>query len=537
MVIKDNLKSLVKKALIATGVENAVFNIENPNDFKLGDFSTNVAIKYREKKDDIFSYIKENKLPEIERVEMVGPGFINFYLSKEFFRKSLGEIIEKRDSFGKNEIAKNLRVMIEHTDPNPFKEFHIGHFMPNVIGSTIARIFEWNGALVKQVSYQGDVGVHVAKAVWAMLHGSKLMVAYSTGNKAYEENLEAKKEIDDLNKKIYQKSDPDVNNIYEDGRKKSLEYFEGIYKKIDTKFDYYFFESETAPLGKKIVEENLGKVFEESDGAIVFKGEKYDPTLHTRVFINSHGISTYEAKDLGNAKNKQDVWPHDISIVVTGNEQKDYFRVVLSALTQIYPELANKTKHLSHGMLRLSTGKMSSRTGNVITAEELINDVKEKVKGDEHVAVGAIKYMILRQGIGQDIIFDFEKSVSTEGDSGVYLQYAHARACSILIKKELGNSNKQPASTPIDNYSYGTRDIEKLLYIFPDIVLRAGEDLAPNYITTYLTKLAGAFNSFYANEQVLNTSDESYKLMIVEAFKITMKNGLNILGIPAPEKM
>src|SRR5690606_17532830 len=249
--------------------------------------------------------------------------------------------------------------------------------------------------------------------------------AYVIGNEAYESDTEAKKEIEAINKKIYDGSDDAVNTVYEEGREESLKYFEEIYKRLNASFDYYFFESETAPIGKKIVEENMGTVFEMSDGAVVFKAETRDPSLHTRVFVNSKGVPTYEAKDLGNAKNKYDHYPYDLSVIVTGNEIKDYFRVVLAAMKEVLPDLAKKTKHLSHGMLRLSTGKMSSRTGNIITAEELIEQVKEKVKGEEEVAIGAIKYMILRQAIGSDIIFDIEKSVSTEGDSGVYLQYAY----------------------------------------------------------------------------------------------------------------
>lgn len=526
--MKKEIENLINEALKNLNIESKGFVVEHP-DMKMGDYSTNVAIKHGHK-EEIFEYLKNNQPGWMEKIELAGPGFINFTLSKEFFKKSLGEIIEKGENFGKGEHAKGFKVMVEHTDPNPFKEFHIGHLMPNVIGSTIARICEWNGAEVKQANYQGDAGLHVAKAVWAMKKGFDWRTAYVEGHKAFEENPEFKKEIEDINKQIYEKSDVEVNKIYEEGRKKSLEYFEGIYRKLGTQFDYSFFESETASIGKKIVEENIGKVFEESDGAIVFKGEKFDQSLHTRVFINSKGIPTYEAKDLGNAKNKFDNYPYDLSVVVTGNEIKEYFRVMLAALAQIYPDLAQKTKHLPHGMLRLPTGKMSSRTGDVITAEELIEQVKEKVKGDEQVAIGAIKYMILRQGIGQDIIFDFEKSVSTEGDSGVYLQYAHARANSILEKA----GRKGYASGERGNI----HEVERLLYRFPEIVERAGAEYAPNYITTYLTELAGAFNNFYAHEQVLDESPEStYRLAIVQAFKTVMKNGLTILGIPAPERM
>ncbi len=543
--MKEKIEKLIKEA---SGIDN--FSVEHPSDSRMGDYSTNAGIKTGKAK-EILEYLNAHKPEFIEKIELAGPGFINFYLSKEFFQKSLGEIINKGNNFGKSEHAKGFRVMVEHTDPNPFKEFHIGHLMPNVIGSTIARIFEWNGAEVKQANYQGDVGLHVAKSIWESMNQGQIRItdihhsakAYVVGSEMYETDIQIKKEIDDINRKIYDRSDPKINELYDSGRESSLKYFESIYKKLNSKFDFYFFESETAPIGKKIVEENIGKVFEESDGAIVFKGEKFDPSLHTRVFINSQGIPTYEAKDLGNAKNKSDVYPYDLSVVVTGNEIKEYFRVMLAALGQIYPELAKKTKHLPHGMLRLPSGKMSSRTGEVITAEELIEEVKTRTKGDEQVAIAAIKYMILRQAIGNDIVFDFEKSVSTEGDSGVYLQYAHARANSILEKaKDLTQPSPSPRRGQEKSMLFSSagevRPIERLLYRFPEIVERAGAEYAPNYITTYLTELAASFNNFYAHEQVISGDAASgYRLAIVEAFKIVMKNGLNILGIAAPERM
>lgn len=523
-MIDKEIRKLIKQALKSLDMEAEDFVVEHPSDLEMGDYSTNVGIKTAKAK-EIFGALRQAQGDFISEIKLAGPGFINFYLSREFFKDSLKEILEEKENFGKGDHAKGFKIMVEHTDPNPFKEFHIGHLMPNVIGSAISRVFEWNGAEVKQVNYQGDVGLHVAKAVWALLKDC-VGNAYAIGNRAYEESEEIKKEIQEINKKIYERSDEKINKVYDESKKLSLEHFNSIYKKLGSNFDYYFFESQTGEIGKKIVEDNIGKVFEKSEGAIVFKGS------HVRVFISSQGLPTYEAKDLGNAKNKYDKYPYDLSIVVTGNEIKDYFKVVLEAMAQVLPDLAKKTKHLPHGMLRLPTGKMSSRTGDVITAEDLIEEVKKKVKGDEAVAIGAIKYMILRQAIGNDIVFDIEKSVSIEGDSGVYLQYAYARTNSLLAKAKM--------LTPSVNTNElgNTRQIERLLYRFPEVVERAGKEYAPHYITTYLTELASSFNNFYAREQIISEDDESpYRLMITKAFNIVMKNGLTILGIPAPEKM
>lgn len=513
--MKEKLIQLIEEGM--PGLES--FVVEHPSRLAFGDYSTNAGI-LTPHIEDLVDYIDKHKPTEVERIE-VNNGFINFYLSKKFFADSLADIIKKGEDFGKNESLKGEKVIVEHTDPNPFKEFHIGHLMPNVLGSTLARLYEWNGAEVKQACYQGDVGLHVAKALWK---GD-----YVLGSKAYEDDEQAKVEIHEINKKIYNRSDPELNKRYDEGRKKSLEYFDSIYKKLKTNFDYFFFESEVAEFGKKIVLENPG-TFVESQGAVVFNGEDHGEGLHTRVFINSEGLPTYEAKELGLAKLKFETYPYTKSVVVTGNEINDYFKVLLAAMKLVFPDLAAKTKHISHGMLRLPTGKMSSRTGDIITFEELLAEVREKVQDNEEVAIGAIKYMILRSSVGSDIIFDIDKSVSTEGDSGVYLQYAYARTNSLLEKAGKKGSTKGESGE--------VREVEKLLYRFPEVVERAMKEYAPHHIVTYLIELSGAFNNFYAHEQVISDAVEApYRLAIVEAFKIVLKNGLNILGIPAPERM
>lgn len=558
-MITEKIRKNIKEALVMVGGPSSInFDIEHPTDLKNGDYSTNVALKVfgpishgaKEEKTsgkknsfamyqdgtksfkdpiDLAKKLKEKldgRVDGVESIEIAGPGFINFHLSKEFFKESVEDIIEKGSEFGRSKDSNGEKVIIEHTQPNPFKKFHIGHLMNNAIGESIARIITANGAEVKTASYHGDIGMHVAKALWKD--------DYALGSKAFEEDEKAKAEIQDINKKIYDKSDPEINLQYEEGRKKSLEEFEKIYKRLGTNFDFSFFESEAGKIGKKIVLENIGKVFKESEGAVVFKGEKFG--LHTRVFLNSDGLPTYEAKEIGLAKIKKEKYPFDKSITITGNEQDAFFNVVEAAIGEAFPELKGKFKHLSHGMLRLPTGKMSSRTGNVIMAETLIDEVKKKVKDNEDVAIGAIKYMILRQAIGNDIVFDIEKSVSTEGDSGVYLQYAYARTNSLLEK-----ANTQGLTLNTDSQGQtlrNTHEIERFLYRFPEVVERAGKEYAPHYITTYLTELAGSFNNFYAHEQIIENSPESpYRLAITKAFNIVMKNGLTILGIPAPERM
>lgn len=553
-MIRDNLKEAIKTAVLELGLEIEDVHLEHPADLANGDYSTNVAMVLgkkvgknpKELAQEITDNIKE--LKEVEKIEVAGAGFINFHLSQEFFAGSIEEILKAGDKWGSNETLKGQETMVEYTDPNPFKEFHIGHLMSNAIGESISRLVEFSGAETKRANYQGDVGLHVAKAIFGKQKNPEMAfgTAYAEGNSAYEEDEKAKEEIKEINKKVYNKSDEEINKLYDEGKKVSLEHFEEIYKKLDTKFDEYFFESETGPIGEKLVEENVGKVFEESDGAVIFKGE--DVGLHTRVFINSEGLPTYEAKDLALAKVKADRYGYDKSIVITASEQKEYYKVVLASMKEIFPDLSESTKHITHGMLRLPSGKMSSRTGDVITGESLIDEVNEKVlekmkdsdiegKAEiaEQVAVGAIKYSILKQSAGKDIIFDYDKSLSFEGDSGPYLQYSHTRASAVLEKA------KEEKIIPSINDRVNDREtveLEKLLYRFPEVVERANKEYEPHYVTIYLTELAGAFNSFYAKEKIVEESDTAaYKVALTQAFKTTIKNGLWLLGIKTPNRM
>jgi len=553
---------IIRKALrlnIKEKIDIEVFASEK-SDF--GHYSTNMAFKLApivkkapfEVAKDLATKLGKNK--EFTKVEAVAPGFVNFWLKPELFQKELVVILKNKNKYGRNNNLKGQKTIIEYTDPNPFKEFHIGHLMSNSIGEALSRIIEWSGAKVKRACYQGDVGMHVAKAVWGINYlGFKkiglmadLARAYAIGSQTYESDERVKREINEINKKIYNQSDKNINKIYDSGKALSLDYFENIYRRLGTKFNYYFFESETGKFGKKIVEKGLKKgVFERSQGATVFKGEKYG--LHTRVFINSEGLPTYEAKELGLAELKYKKYSYNKSIVITGNEVNDYFKVLLKAMEIIFPKLAEKTKHLSHGMLRLPSGKMSSRTGDVITAESLIEDVqglvREKIKDrelsneekkeiEEVVSIAAIKYSILKQAIGGDIIFDFEKSISFEGDSGPYLQYAYARANSVLTKAKEGGVRPSLKFLPSE-----VSEVEQMLCRFPGVVERAGKEYASNYLITYLTELARTFNAYYARVKIVDPADEysPYKVALVLAFVQVMKNGLEILSIQAPNKM
>lgn len=637
-MIQRQLKELLQQILKELGIESDFVELSHPQVASQGDLSTNAAMvaakkagkNPRELAEQIVKLLrtKNQELKAVAKIEFAGPGFINFYLTPQYFVEELNKLLTEGNATEQSGSLSGKKVMVEFTDPNPFKEFHIGHLYSNIVGESISRLIESQGAEVKRANYQGDIGLHVAKAVWGMqekLQRAKgvelrekideiqnesiqerakwLGESYALGASAYEEGSDAKQEIVDVNKKIYEASsvilrdnegsqikdsseEPqnDISLLYSIGRQWSLDYFETIYVRLGTKFVYYYFESKAGAIGHELVNEFLTKgIFRESEGAIIFPGEEHG--LHTRVFINSLGLPTYEAKELGLARTKYADYPFDISISITGNEINEYFKVLLKVLSLVSPEIAAKTKHLSHGMVRLPEGKMSSRTGNVITGAWLLDEAARLLKvaypdmNDEtveKVAVGAIKWALLRSGIGKDISFSFEDSISFEGDSGPYIQYSYARTQSVLSRAKgeparnaarsdaggelSAKENNSTLSALSPKPEAEEEQLLKLLVRFDEVVIEAAEKYSPNMLTNYLFDLAQAFNLFYQKQRILdpmpvilsvnegsqqedsspsaqNDNTRTFRLRLTEATGKTLERGLYLLGIQAPEKM
>jgi arginyl-tRNA synthetase len=568
--MKEQLAQHIASVLKELGVAEPKVVLDVPARREMGDYSTNAAMAYGKQlgkkpldlAQEIVSALQAQaaNLPDVADISAVAPGFINFKLSPRYFAQAAQQALA--DAYGTNGTLAGQKISIEYTVTNVLKPLHIGHLLGNVIGESLAHILEASGAEVKRNNYQGDSGLHIAKTIWGLrklqgkiegsLHDKVQYVgkAYALGANAYEEDQAAQAEIKDLNKTLYDKSDAAGVELYQWARQVSLDHFEELYTKLGTTFDYYFFESEVADDALRIVREFASKgLFEESDGAIVFHGEKYDPRLHTRVFVSSQGIPMYEAKDIAHALRKYKTYPFDKAIIITANEQDGYFQVVLEALRHVDAEIGAKTQHLSHGILRLADGKMSSRKGNVITGESLIADVEEMVvektadrgwttekQAEVATAVGiaAIKYSILRQSVGGDIIYDFEKSVSFDGDSGPYLQYAAVRARSLLEKaRGVVDASSEMLS------GWETTDLERMIERYPAVVARAGKEYAPHHIVTYLIELAGEFNRFYASHRIIDAADPTspYRLALTQAFACVMHSGLGLLGIKVPDSM
>lgn len=285
-------------------------------------------------------------------------------------------------------------------------------------------------------------------------------------------------------------------------------------------------------LAKQALEQG---VLGESDGAIVFKGE--DHGLHTRVFINSEGLPTYETKDLGLAAAKWDDYHPDINVIITGNDIIEYMKVVLKVASHFYPEITEQTKHLTHGMIKLSGGvKMSSRKGNFLRADDILEAAEDAAKqinpkADYNTVLAAVKYAFLKNRIGGDIIYDSKESVALEGNSGPYLQYSHARARSI-IAKVASKPNAEPT-----NFLDGERSLVRKLGEYSEVIDKAVEELMPHHICTYLYELAQTFNNFYEHNRVIDDDRQATRLYLVGQYADTLKKGLGLLNITAPERM
>lgn len=526
-------------------------------DEQFGDYTTNIALRLSKKIDQKPQEVAEQIITalhsdQVKKAEVAGPGFINITLTSA----ALVQLAQKLPA----KMLQGKVVLAEYSDPNPLKPLHAGHLYTTLVGDTIARLIQNAGAKTIRLNYGGDVGLHVGKSMWAIIKDlggelpEKLVKVpeaerpkwlgdrYVKGNNAYEDDEMAKAEIIAINKRVYQihadnDHDSPFAQVYWTVRQWSYDYFQILYKELEVHpFDRVIPESEVTALGVKTVREQLEKgVYKESNGAIVFEGEPYG--LHTRVFINSEGLPTYEAKDVGLLLTKWHDYHYDKSYYITANEQAQYFQVMFKSVEQFLPEAVKGVVSMTHGMVKLQGGvKMSSRKGNVVTALEILEAARQAgaetgTNPTEETVLAAVKYAFAKNRIGSDIAYDPKESIALEGNSGPYLQYAHARACSILAKASITKAVLLPELEPAE------RTLLRKIGEYAEVVERATAELMPHYICTYLYELAQTFNRFYEHNRVIDNPREAVRLQLVTMYAEKLKNGLMLLGINAPEKM
>jgi arginyl-tRNA synthetase len=563
--MKEQIEKLIQEALKNLNIEGGNFTVEHPADLLMGDYSTNVAMVYAKQiktnpkelaEKIVVEICTRQDLVHIEKVEVAGPGFINFYLSREFFTNTINKILEEKDNWGKANVHSGKKILVEHSSPNLFKPFHIGHVMNETIGESISRLANFSGAEVEVISFPSDISLGIAKAIFILLEkikigpinvGNEIVEygnAYVEGIKRYDEDKSIHSRVKEISDNLYFQEPSDEWDLYIRCKAINMSYFEQITAVLGSKFDGYIFESEAGVVGKEIVLKHTPDIFTKSEGAIVYIPEESKKYINTAVFINSQGNPTYEAKDLGLLDIKFEKYNPDLSIFITDHQQIAHFAVVLDATEKINKNWAEKSIHRTHGRMTFKGQKMSSRLGGVPLAKDIldliIEDVKEKSsdlsdKDYNIIAISALKFTILRAMAGKNINFDPETSLSFEGDSGPYLQYSIVRANAVLEKaKNLGYE-----LDTFDLPKSDTNDFEKIICRFPYIVNRSIEEWAPHHTVGYLLELARMFNSWYGNTKLIDeeNKDMLYNIAITKAFVQTMKNGLWLLGIEVPEKM
>ncbi len=530
-------------------------------DYKFGDYATNVAfllaprlkqapVAIAQVLTDELNQCKPNTLSSITNMA----GFINFRLSDELLIDSL--------NFEQFQTLQGTNIVVEFSDPNPFKALHVGHLYTSIIGDSIARLLEYSGAQIHRVNFGGDVGLHVAKNIWAVLQdiGSRdpkqfldqidvdqqatfLKDHYRVGHQAYSTNAEAQAEIKALNQKLYEISQSinqfdNLSVVYFMLREWSYRYFDQFYDRLQIKFDKYYPESSVSQKGLDLVRAHTPGVYKESEGAVIYDGSL--EKINTYVFITNQGLPTYSAKDVGLIHQKWDDYHFDKSIILTANDQADYMKTVLKSVSKFNPKLSDRTIHLLHGLVKLESGvKMSSRLGNGIDAEEVIETTKELALNfdpelKDEIIIGALKYSFLKQRYGSDIIYNPQEAISMHGQSGPYLQYAYVRTNNILHKAK---SNPDFTLEKVNKLEENERMFVFELTKFSSIIEKSVQEYSPHYLANYLYELSQAFSRFYENNRVLNDPRQDIRLFILKSYLKILKKGLELLGIDVVSKM
>jgi len=556
--------------LLAKEIKEAKLNpeeiesmLEIPPSIDMGDFSLpcfRLAGKLRKNPvqiaDELAGKIKKDKT--IEKIEAKN-GYLNFFVKKSNFADEILGKINKDYGKGKEKGKKEL-VMVEFSQANTHKAFHVGHIRGTSIGESISRILEFENAKVIRANYQGDTGMHVAKWLWCYLKYHKkeglkedekwVAGIYVDAVKRLGENEKLQQEVEEINRKLEEGKDKALVELWKKTRKLCLEALEKVYKELNTHFDKYYFESEVEKRGKEIAQELVKKgIAKISEEAAIMDLEKYG--LSVWVLLRKDGTVLYSAKDIALAYKKFEDFKLDRSLYMVADEQNLHMRQLLKTLELMKFPQAKKCRHISYALVRLPTGKMSSRTGDNILysefKEEMLDYAKKEIKKrwpklkEKEIAeralkisIAAIKYAMLRQDSNKVLVFSKESAMSFEGDTGPYLQYSYARASSILKKSEKKPMSKIEAPEKLEE-----KEIELIKKIgdFPKIVEDASRNLNPSIIAHYSFELAQVFNEFYHNCPVIDSKQEEFRLKLVDSFRATLKNALYLLGIEVMEEM
>lgn len=568
--MKEAVIRVLKKALeekkVKLSKEEIEKRIEVPKSLEMGDYAFPCFFLQEIIKDephqialDIREKIGSPQATDFDDIQVSGP-YLNFFLDrKDQARKIVWEAITKKKNYGKSKIGKGKRSMVEFPSPNTNKPLHLGHLRNMAIGESFSRILEFEGRKVIRANLNNDRGIHICKSMLAYKkwgrdktpEDKKIKSDHFVGhfyvlfNKHLKKHKKLAEEAQEMLRK-WEAKDRETLLLWKLMNNWALRGFKKTYGEFGIKHDVDYFESKTYKKGKEIIEEGVKKgLFTKSKKGEVKINLKKEG-LGEKVLLRSDGTALYIVQDLALAKMKSETYKLTESYHVVGNEQEYHFKVLFSILDKLGFEIKG-LKHLSYGMVNLPEGKMKSREGTVVDADDLIEKVrilaekelgkrgklskKELEKRSLVIALAAIKYFLLKIDMRKNMLFNPHKAIDFEGDTGPYLLYSYARATSIL--------KKAPKQGKFKIYSLSAKEqelVQKLLNL-QDTVIRAATTMSPSLIANYCYQLAKIFNEFYHFCPVIGSKEEAFRLALVEAFRQVLRNALALLGIETLEEM
>lgn len=550
----EEIANLVRQA---TGEQEVEITI--PENSRFGHYTTNLAFRVAQAKEIIAveaaKEIRDKILSRknrnwFEKIEIVDPGFLNFFLSERVLEKEINKVLRIGNRYGASTAGKSRTIVVDYSAPNIAKPMNIGHLRSTIIGQSLVNIFRFLGYRVIGDNHLGDWGTQFG----ALLRAYKKWGDYQEFRKKpmdylvklyvrfHQESEKNKLLIDEAKKETakLQIGDKENRRLWKIFVKESLKEFNGVYRRLNVKFSVTLGESFYQPMLETIVKEALGAgVAKREDGAV--KALLNDKKLSPMVIQKSDSSFLYGTTDLATIKYRIKRWQPEKIIYVVSNEQTFHFQQIFQLAEDLGYVRSGVLKHVKFGMVLGESGrKMSTRRGEFIKLEEVLDKAVEKAKAinpfsAEAVGVGAIKYYDLSHYRESDIIFDWKEILNLRGNSGPYLQYAYVRTQGIL--KKAGHWKKKFDIRLAKSIS--EKEIIRQLIYFPEAVRTAAEHYAPNHLTNYLFELANLVNAFYEKEKVLKEDKplKENRLCLIYGAGEVLKQGLSLLGIKTAKRM
>lgn len=540
--------------------------LETPPEQKLGDlaFPCFVLAKTMRKAPPIIAKELLSQFPcddFIEKTEAVG-GYLNFFFNRERFTKNVIEnILSERENYGKSDIGSGKTVLVEFSSPNIAKPFHIGHLFSTAVGNSLEHIYKHLGYKTIKINHLGDWGTQFGKLISAYKRwGDRSVIEKDPINELlkiyvkFHEEAELHPELEDEAReyfKLLEENDPETTQLWQYFRDVSLVEFKKVYDRLGVSFDSYAGESFYSDKMQEVVEILSDKhLLTESDGAMVVNLD--DQNMPPCIILKSDGATIYATRDIAAALYRKRTYDFYKNIYVVGTPQALHFRQIFSVIQKAGFEWGKDCVHVGFGLVKFPDKKLSTRHGDVIFLEDVLNEsvnktleiitdnnpgMENKELAAEKIGIGAILYTFLKNSREKDIVFSWDSMLDFEGESAPYVQYSYARAKSILRKNTLDYSHPDFKTTVSDD-EYA---LISHLNSFADAVCDAAEKNEPFYINRYVTGLARCFNKFYNNNPILKDSvdDKTKKarLAIAEASAEVLKTALSLLGIDTVESM